>query len=118
MAEPETKVTMGGFLRAIRKKRGLTMVQVATKLNICYQYVGRWELDQTRVHPNRREEIAAAYKMTEEEKEYFTRLFSNPFLAGTFPSPLTEEQIFYGWVRLEEKSRKRILKAMNAYENA
>lgn len=114
------KSNVGELLKAIRVRNRKSRAQIAKEVGVTTQCVDFWESGQNRVSLRLLDKTAEAYGMTAEEKKQLeassVEKYQNGRPAESSLQPLTESQIFSGWIALPEDSRKRILRAMNAYE--
>ncbi len=105
----------GGILRQFRLKSGKTLSQVAQEVGCSIGNVSGWERGITAIPVKNIDRVASAYGLTEEKKSQYIEFVYSPLEDS--PELSTESQVFCGWLALPEESRRRILRAMNAYEN-
>lgn len=92
------KKSMGSFLTALRKARGLTQKQLAEKLNVSDKAVSRWERDECAPDLSLIPVLAEIYGVTSDE-----------ILRGQRTDP---EKLYHGGDRAKAiKQRNRILKS-------
>lgn len=114
------KSNVGELLKAIRVRNRKSRAQIAKEVGVSTQCVDFWESGQNRVSLRLVDKTAKAYGMADEEKKQLEASLiekcSNGKQTESDSQPLTESQIFSGWIALPVDSRQRILRAMNAYE--
>ena len=85
------KKTIGGFIAALRKARGMTQQEVADRLNVSNKAVSRWERDECAPDLSLIPAIAELFDVTCDELLKGERIFSEPQREKS--EPKVEKQI-------------------------
>lgn len=112
----KAKLTIGQFLQSVRNERGFPVTEVAKKIGVTRQAVYNWEHGSKISLPSLIA-LVSAYSMTQEEIDRLESLGYKVQSQHQVLAAQREIEIFSGWVVLPEESRKRILRAMTAYDS-
>lgn len=111
---PDDAKLFADFLGRIRKRSDKTQKQIAAELEVNTSTICRWEKGDCNISRSRINAVAQSYGMTEEEKKHFMGL---PFASEERVSTPQECRVFYELMMLPQEARKRVIKAMKAYES-
>jgi len=119
--DSDPKSLLAQFLVKKRAKYKLKRSEVANGLGLNLETVRLWEIGRNGIPIEKIQSVCEAYRLKDEEKEELERIILGQKMPETFALAFrvdsTEAEVFSAWVKLPEESRKKILKAMNAYES-
>lgn len=109
----KTGLKTGQFLQSVRNGRGFPVAEAARRIGVTRQAIYNWEHGSNISLPSLLA-LVRAYSMTQEEVDCLESLGHK---VRNQQNVQGETEIFGAWIALPEESRKRILRAMNAYDN-
>lgn len=122
--------TVGGFLRELRTRKGLTQEMVADIVGVRTSNISSWEVGKTAFSPSRKSKIVQGYQMTKEEIREFSVLMDisghkqrvqegrgRPSARKSVYYPQGAEAL-YSLLSLPKSEREKVIRAAIAYDSA